>query len=373
MSEDYGFASLKLFDKGDYRFNILIGERSNGKTFCVKKRMVEKGLKGIDSVFIRRYDNAVKEGRGQRFFEDLVYNDITGNLVEKLSHGKYNNITYFRSAWYFSKWDEVNQKFMRAEEPFCYFCALNTWENYKGNSFPKARIIFFDEFISDKGYLKDEFSTAFLNTVSTIMRVNEGVKIYMAGNTISQSCEYFDELGIYNIQDLKKGSFNVYKDKNGEESIAVLFTDTPVLKKNVNKYFAFNTNRTDVITGENGAWSVGNHRRKPCEFEQSDIVFMFFIEFNKTIYQCEIVQKSEGAFIFAHKKTGELKLRNDNILFSPTNNSIDNRIYHNIFRCPLYVAKVIKTLIETDKIYYSTNRAGEDITTYFDYCRKNYV
>ena len=372
MSE---FVNLKMFDKGDYLYNILIGERSNGKTFCVKERIIKDALeKGAEAVFLRRYDSDVMGGLGQRYFEDLVYNDICGNLVEKYSKGKYDGIKYYRRAWYFTKWDDKKEVQISAPTPFCYFLSLNTWERSKGNSFPKVNKIFFDEFISDKGYLQDEFYTAFLNTVSTVMRFKEGFKIYMAGNTISQYCPYFEEMGISRIGEMKKGDFDVVVGKSDECKIAIQFTDSPPKKKNVNKYFAFKNPKVDMITGENSAWAIGSHPHKPCDFGKEDIKFIFFIEFNRRLYQCEIVQVTDyDVFIFCHPKTTQLKLKNDNILFSPTSFVPDNRIFRNIFRCDLKVGKLIKRLIEQDKIFYSTNAVGENIITYFAQCRKNAI
>ena len=57
------------------------------------------------------------------------------------------------------------------------------------------KTILFDEFITKGMYLTDEFM-AFMNTLSTIIRQRDNVKIFMCGNTVNKFNPYFEEMGL---------------------------------------------------------------------------------------------------------------------------------------------------------------------------------
>ena len=89
--------------KKEAQYNIIFGERSNGKTFAV----LEHGLKlfadtGKQLAIIRRWKEDFRGKRGQSIFDAI--ND--SGLVEKYTHGEYTHITYYSSRWFLSNWDE---------------------------------------------------------------------------------------------------------------------------------------------------------------------------------------------------------------------------------------------------------------------------
>ena len=66
---------------------------------------------------------------------------------------------------------------MYDKQPFCYAFALSELEHDKSTAYPNVTTVLFDEFLSRKSYLPDEF-VLFMNTLSTIIRERDNVKIY---------------------------------------------------------------------------------------------------------------------------------------------------------------------------------------------------
>ncbi|MFV3037454.1 phage DNA encapsidation protein, partial [Klebsiella pneumoniae] len=96
----------------------------------------------------------------------------------------------------------------------------------KSTSFPDIDLIIFDEFLTNRLYLNDEF-ILFMNTVSTIVRRREDVKIYMLGNTVNKYCPYFAEMGLEHIPKMTQGTIDVYAYGNSDLTVAVEYCKSP--------------------------------------------------------------------------------------------------------------------------------------------------
>ena len=120
------FYSLKEIKKRNAQYNLIIGERSNGKTFAVQ----EEGLKnyvstGKQMALIRRYDTDFTGKRGREMFKGIVEE----NIVKELTHGEWTHIAYWSSCWYLARFDNELNKEVRSQDPFCYGFALNSQEH----------------------------------------------------------------------------------------------------------------------------------------------------------------------------------------------------------------------------------------------------
>jgi hypothetical protein len=74
---------------------------------------------------------------------------------------------------------------------------------YKGLSYPKIKLLFFDEFMDTDGYMDGETSR-FLNIISTIRRMRKDFECVMVANTITEYCPYF-ELFKIDLRKIKQG------------------------------------------------------------------------------------------------------------------------------------------------------------------------
>ena len=355
------FYSLKSILSKNAQYNIIFGERSNGKTYAVLKYGLERYIKdGSQMAIIRRWQDDYKGKRGASMFTAIVTNDE----VNKLTSGEWNNIYYYGSRWYLCKTD--NDKRIIDETPFAYGFAITAMEHDKSTSYPKIKTICFDEFISRNAYLPDEF-ILFANTISTIIRQRNDVKIFMLGNTVNKYCPYFDEMGLKHIKDMKEGDIDIYTYGDSKLTVAVEYCKPNKQGKESDLYFAFDNPKLSMITG--GAWEIDIYPHCPCKYKPKDILFTYFIKFSGDVLQCEIIAKDENMFTFVHLKT--TPLNNDIDFIYSTEFSPRPNYHRNITKPRTQIEKRIAEFYVTDKVFYSTNEVGEIMRNYLIWCGKN--
>ena len=210
------YYSLKKIMSENADYNIIIGERSNGKTYAVLEKILTDYVnEKKEGAYIRRWKDDILGKRGDNVFSALCENDT----VKKLTNGEYETIIYTKASWHLAKYDNESKRMRADKNAFCYAFALSDMEHDKSISFPNVYNIAFDEFLTRRYYLPDEF-IIFMNVLSTIIRDRENIKIFMLGNTVNKYCPYFEELGIKNIETMQQGSIDVYTFSN-ELKIAV--------------------------------------------------------------------------------------------------------------------------------------------------------
>lgn len=213
-----------VIDKKKLQYLILLGQRSNGKSFAVKERAVRNAYnEGREFIYLRRYDEDIKDYNTELYFDDLPIKDITG--------GEYDCIMIYRKRIYLGKSATVDDegKETPAQRGKCigYVQSLNKAERSKSLSFGRCDTIIFEEFITDGTYLSNEVDRL-ANFVSTVFRDRLGV-VCLVGNTISRICPYFSEWQLVHINKQKKGSVDIYEHDNGNGQvvkIGVYLTDS---------------------------------------------------------------------------------------------------------------------------------------------------
>ena len=354
------FYSLKKIKSLKCHYNIIFGKRSNGKTYSVLEEAVKKYVKhGEQTAYLRRYREDFIGKRGQNLFASIAANDVISQLTE----GKWTTVKYNASQWFFAKPDEKNpEKLISASEPFCYGFSLSSMEHDKSVSYPKITTIIFDEFLSRNGYLPNEF-ILFTNTLSTIIRQRNNVKIIMLGNTVNKSCPYFGEMGLNHVKDQEQGTIDVYHYGGSKLQVVVEYAESTTRHggKQSDVYFAFDNPELQMIT--QGSWEIAIYPHKPCPFAPKDIIFIFFIEFESDLLQCEIVNLPTGIFMFVHRKTGEIKYPDKDIVYTTRASERWN------YRMCLTqqtddLSKKILRFFRENKVFYADNEVGEIVRNY---------
>lgn len=205
--------NLDNIDKIGARFNLIYGERSNGKSYQVKhKKAVVKYLKtGKRFILLRRLREEISSEKIEQYFQDVD--------VSQLTIGKYNCITSYRKALYFSVYDNETGKTKRYEK-IGYVVALSTEQNYAGASYLDVEDIIFEEFMSRSVYLPNE-PNKLMNFYATVDRKRLKTRLWLVGNTISRVCPYINEWGLHKlITTQKQGTILVkeIEDVNTENS-----------------------------------------------------------------------------------------------------------------------------------------------------------
>lgn len=360
------YSMAKLLKTGA-RYLIAFGERSNGKTYQALEYALTQFVRhGGQTAVLRREKEDFKSKRAGAYWDNLVCNGEGINRVKELTKNKYDTITYYAGKWFLSYYDDELNKYINSPEPFAYAFALSDMEHEKGNSYPKITTIIFDEFMTRKGYLPDEF-VLFMNTISTIVRQRDNVKIIMCANTVSRYCPYFDEMGLKHVRQMKKGAIDIYNYGDTGLRVAVEYCDSPNTFKASDVYFAFDNPKLKMITG--GEWEIDIYPHLQNKFEASDVQFSYFVLFNEYILQADIVIKDNEAFTFIHKKTTPIKRENQDIVFSTEANQKSN--YFGKLTKPVNKAgKKIYWFFAANKVFYASNEIGEIMNHYLQWCNK---
>ena len=346
------------------KYNVIFGERSNGKTYGVLQYGLEQYFEhGSRLGIIRRWEEDFRGKQANTMFDALIENGV----VHKLSKGKWNSIIYQSHRWYLCKRDLMNPKnVVIDEEPFAYAFALSSDEHYKSSSYPKIRTILFDEFLTRGTYLPDEF-IKFTSILSTIIRLRDDVIIFMCGNTVNQYSPYFVEMGLTNIKNMTRGKIDLYSYGDSGLTVAVEFSDFPTKEKKSNVYFAFNNPKLEMI--KSGAWEMDIYPHLPVKYKPKDIEYMYFIVFDNQTLQCEIINIDDMSFTYIHRKTTEIKDNNGYyMVYSQETNPKPN--YRKKITKPVYpIEKIIVSYFIKDKVFYQDNEIGELVRNYLEWCR----
>ena len=357
------YYSLNKINKKNATYNVIFGERSNGKTYATLKQVLDNYFSdGSQFAYIRRWSVDVQPKRMNNLFNAI----ITDGYLEKLSGGKFTAIFYRTGRFYLCTYNDKGKPIYNEEDIIGYAFSLSENEHNKANSYPRVTTIIFDEFLTNKIYLPDEF-ILFMNTVSTIVRQRTNVKIYMLGNTVNKYCPYFKEMGLTNILSMKQGSIDIYTYGETKLKVAVEYADSKKKFKKNNFYFAFNNPKLKMITG--GAWELNIYPHAPVKWLPKNIIFTYFIDFNDSIYQCEIINKDNNVFTYIHEKTTPIKNPDKDIIY--TLDYIPKINYNvNILKPLTDYQNKITWFFTHDRVYYQNNNVGDAINNYLKICKR---
>lgn len=356
------FYTLSNILKRNAIYNVIFGERSNGKTFAALKYGFERYWKtGEKIAYIRRWQDDLRGKRGQNVFAALEYEKV----ISKTTNSEWNHVYYYAGKWYLQLIED-GEVIKKCEEPFCYGFSLSTMEHDKSSSYPDVTTIILDEFMSRTMYLPDEF-VLFMNTLSTIIRQRNNVKIFMLGNTVNKYCPYFAEMGLTHIKEMQPGDIDLYTYGESKLTVAVEYTGNTV-KKDSDVYFAFNNPKLHMITG--GAWEMDIYPHCPTKIRPKDIVFKYFIIFDGETLECDIVEQDDLYFTFVHRKTTPIKEDLKELIYTPQASAEPN-YRRKITKPRSELEQKICNFYKYDMIFYQDNEVGEIVRNYLQWCVKN--
>ena len=357
---------LKVCSNAQYY--IMIGQRSNGKTFCVEELGIDdwwSSKETISNAIIRRWEEDFNKAKGQQTFENFVHNPERGNIIASKTNNKYNDVRWYNRAWWAVYVDDKGEITRTSPTPIAYAFALTQEQHYKSASYPRIKNILFDEMIS-RTYLVDEFVT-FMNLLSTIIRLRDDIRIFMCGNTLSGYCPYIAEMGLKNIRNMKQGDIDLYKfGQDGRMKIVVYMTDSITKKgKPSDIYFCFDNPALQMITGEN-VWELAIYPHCPQKYKPMNIKFMYFIKFDGELFQCNIIHVDKNWFTYIHRKTTPIKNEEKSIVFQQDHDPRPN--YRRRLTKPIdKIGKFITSFYSSDKVFYQDNEVGDMVNQYLSW------
>ena len=346
-------------------YNVIIGERSNGKTYASLKYGIEQYAKrGSQIALLRRWQDDFKGKRAASMFDALVKN----GEISRATNGEWTDVYYYAGRWFLCKYEGDDRKRIRVTDtdPFCYAFALSSMEHDKSTSYPDIRTIIFDEFITRTAYLGgmegSEF-VIFMNVLSTIIRDRNDVKIFMLGNTVSKSCPYFKEMGLTHVKNQKPGTIELYHYGNSNLTVAVEFCKPNAQGKASDDYFSFDNPRLQMITGKGNVWEIAVYPHCPIKYKPKDVVFRYFIQYDGEMLEAEIINVGESVFTFIHRKTTPIKNPDEDLIYTPDYDPRPN--WKRRLTVPTTpIEKTIANFFRRDKVYYQDNEVGEIVRNY---------
>lgn len=287
--KDY-YSADKILEEGS-TYNVIIGQRSNGKTFdCVSRALdwfLNEGNEEDASVYIRRYDESITSANIFKLCSAHIDDLIT------TSGGKYNNFEYKNKTFYCVFIDPENGKVVKRSNAFLYCVGLNSWEHKKGQDRGFVKYIIFDEFLTRDTYLNDEYAK-FMNLLSSFIRDRTGTIIFMLGNTVNKFCPYFSKFNI-DMKKIKQGV--IYNYRYGETTLSLEYCREYGNTSKVNKaYFDFPEKSLEMI--KRGYWEINsyphmyNHKREECR--ELDRIY---IHFSSHVLRWELLRDDSGNVI----------------------------------------------------------------------------
>lgn len=346
--------STKEIDKLDASFNIIFGERSNGKTFALLDKSLENFFtkNGEQFAYIRRFDTEIKQRQMRNLFNGIRKE----KRVEFWSNGEYDSVGYYSGEFFIT-----NSENDRKKKTIGYAFALNTYERDKGARFEEVTTIIFDEFMTRNRELPNEF-VLFENVIKTILGNRTNAKVYLLANTVSRTTSYFEEFGVYNAWKMQQGTIELYKYGEAKQKTAVEFCYNTAKNSESNEtFFAFNNPQLDMI--KSGVWEMEIYPHIKKTIEKDEIINKFYVNFKQYRLQINLVVRNNGTtFCYAHNyKYNEFP--DDRIIFD-MNADENPLVQKSMFKTEFPAVKTIAKLYNLDKWFYSTNEVGEAVRSW---------
>jgi len=347
------------------RYIILLGQRSNGKSFSVKEDVIRSALEnGEEFAYIRRFKEDCKQYMVEEYFADIISDADGVNHLSEWSKGEYNTIVVRNQIIYFAKIDDEGK--ISIGKPFGRMFGLSWATHYKSLSFPKITMAVYEEFVTDGAYLPGNEVRVFMNLISTIFRERAG-RVYLVGNTISRINPFFKEWGLKGINKQKENSIEYYsykyKDENGHEKIdriAVYLTHST----NTNSGMFFG-NIAKSITST--VWESDEYPHLEGSIEDYDEVYKLVFEYDNNKFLLQFIKSRSGDYVwFVSPKTTEIQK--------------GTRVVSNQFRMDSYSTTMFRgltemedkifSLLKSDKIVYSDNLTATEFKQCYSMIRK---
>lgn len=337
-------------------YNIILGERSNGKSYAVKHDCISDAYKDKNKKFIylRRWDLEIKQNLIDQYFADAN--------IPLITNGEYEHVIAFHGGIFLANADDKG-KFIKGVQ-IGYARALSMEEHYTSGIYTDCSNVIFEEFISRTAYLPNE-PQKLQQFISTIARRNK-IKIWMIGNTISRLCPYFSEWELRNVPRQKQGTIEIYEHKTDQldekgNSITIRIAVEYAENSGNNSKMFFGSS-SKMITS--GIWQSEEKQHiigKETDYNKMYEVIIEFSDF-KFYAQFLIHKTTNNCIWFISPKTTEIQ-KNTRI--------ISDKLYNSVFATrgfiPISKNEVIAfDYLKQGKICYSDNLTGSD----FEVCLK---
>lgn len=352
----------------DCSYLILFGERANGKTYSALDMMLEDyTTKKWESIYLRRYREDITATEMKDLFEAHEKN----NRILTWTNGKFSRVFLKSSRFYLANMDDSGQ-WILDDRPFARVMCLTSYQRYQGKPYPFVNNIIFDEFMTRKGYLPNEFAM-FRSIVSSVFRDERpDGKVYMLANTVNKSCPYFTEMGLNHVYDMEQGASEIYTYGKSGLKVYVEYIESSQKYggKETDRFFAFGRPDVNMIT--TGAWEMAIYPRLPDGYEpaRKDIILWFFIRFENWTIAGRIISTKEGDYIWFTPWTSTL---NDTDYVYTDKADIRDTWKMALTKQSDKLSVTICKMIRQNQCFFANNETGEVLRNYLKWSQSQSI
>ena len=263
--------SYDEIDKTGANYRIVIGMKSNGKTYGMKLKFLENFFKhGKQFAYLRTSVEEIKLKRVSGYWADMT------DVLQEYGQHYFPGYDFYsieirngRFILYGNTTDPVKAEKLGV---MGYYFALNQTRYDSSIPYPDINIICYEEFLSTD-YESPENFPQFIKFVSTIKRKRTDMVVYLLGNTVSRSSVILGGMGI-NVRELKQGTVQLFSyhwgDGANPNTVAIEWCRRYEQSTQSESFFHFGDPRELMIT--NGLWETGEYPIFNIEAAQENIV-----------------------------------------------------------------------------------------------------
>lgn len=340
-------------------YNVLFGERSNGKSYAVKKRCLEKAWTDNEKfVYMRRWREDIVNNRAESYWDDMEEDDDGNRNVETITGGEFDCISVYRGDIFFAKRDESGKKCRGRQIGRVVVLTGDTHE--KSRAFVGYYRIIFEEFITTSGYLADEVKT-FMSLVSTILRKRTG-EVFLIGNTLTRTCPYFREWELVNVPRQKIGTIDLYKYQTGEEDE----NGVPIIVTIACEYCENAAGRTKMIFGNkmitSGEWQTDEKEHLPLLYGDYRKHYSILVDDELELFVIDILSYNGLPLLYIRQEHRKWTDRDRFDIILTERFSHDPHRVKTLYYYPK-LQSFIRRLFDNGKVCYEDNLVGTSFCT----------
>ena len=346
--------NIDNIDKENANYNLIYGEKSNGKSYQVKHKKALMPYMNNKRRFIlqRRFKEDLTKTWVSQYFADAD--------IERITNSVYNSVTKYSNEIYFSKIDE-NFKEKRGEK-IGYAIPLSLEQRFSSGSFLDVDNIIYEEFMSRGVYIANE-PNKLMTFYSTVDRKQGRVKLWLVGNTVSKICPYLNEWGLMDIlKHQKQGEIKTKIIHNEENDVKIAIE---YCKSSGGKTMAIGTAKTMIDDGE---WQVDKQPILPLSYKEYKMLFRIGFLYKGFKFLGELLKNNITNEIcwFIYPFYGEFK---ENMLVFSDVVCLNQLWQKDIYKITLNNSKIqnILNTFRESMIFYASDMTGTDFKQAIDF------
>lgn len=243
--------------------NMVIGARGVGKTFAVKKYMLEQAIyKGSKSIYLRRRDSELLGIDKEKFFPTEILRQVFKNFEEiETKNSRAETSIRFMGNNIENELKINSKRIILNDKVIIYLKSLSTSIKLKGSEYDEVDTVLFDEFLIDEmdrnlRYLPNEVDLLF-QFMSSVFRKRDKVKVFMLANATNTNNPYFAYFRFdYNDKNTKEYNYlkkygvvihiapnkpiDLSKESLDDNPLLKIMQDSQIFKSNVENEFTVN-------------------------------------------------------------------------------------------------------------------------------------